>query len=595
MLSLRYDPERRTAIMSVPADSQTWQRIARSIREQSTFASAIGALQIELPWWEFLRCRDAMGHHLRAAGWVLDADDTTRRELGQARERDRQYESAKVSSPLDESAVKARLAVSGFTRNLTAEQMRNVRKLASMPAAATFSVPGAGKTSEALAFFTLRKTPDERLLVVAPKNAFPAWEEQWGLCFNSSSERFVRLVGGYENIARTLQTRAPRLALITYDQLVTVRDLVGGYLSQQPTTLFLDESHRMKRGTAGSRGRAILSLTHLASNKLILSGTPMPNSTEDLVPQFDFLYPQVRTTGDDVAQVIQPIYVRTTKKELGLPPLRVNRIDIPQAPSERKLYEALRSETARSLLVLRAQDRMLLRSAGRSAMRMLQAASNPALLTADSGLPEELLKPVMEEGSGTKVEYVCRRARELAHQGRKVVIWSSFIKNVELISGRLRDIGADFVHGGVMAGSEEDDDTREAKINAFHNEADRQVLVANPAACGEGISLHTVCHDAIYLDRTYNAAQYLQSMDRIHRLGLKPDIITRVEVVCAPGTVDESVHRRLEAKIQRMGAVLNDPHLNPGDADTGDPDDALDLNMTLADMQDFLAELKRES
>jgi len=86
-------------------------------------------------------------------------------------------------------------------------------------------------------------------------------------------------------------------------------------------------------------------------------------------------------------------------------------------------------------------------------------------------------------------------------------------------------------------------------------------LVANPAACGEGISLHTVCHNAIYLDRNYNAAQFLQSQDRIHRLGLAADVITDVEILIAPNTVDDSVQRRLDIKIANMARVLEDDSL----------------------------------
>ena len=56
------------------------------------------------------------------------------------------------------------------------------------------------------------------------------------------------------------------------------------------------------------------------------------------------------------------------------------------------------------------------------------------------------------------------------------------------------------------------------------------VLIANPAAMSEGISLHHECHDAVYVDRTFNAGQYLQSIDRIHRLGLEPGTETRDHV-----------------------------------------------------------------
>ena len=49
------------------------------------------------------------------------------------------------------------------------------------------------------------------------------------------------------------------------------------------------------------------------------------------------------------------------------------------------------------------------------------------------------------------------------------------------------------------------------------------MLIANPAAVAESISLHKVCHNAIYLDMSFNASHYMQSKDRIHRVGLRPD------------------------------------------------------------------------
>ncbi len=99
------------------------------------------------------------------------------------------------------------------------------------------------------------------------------------------------------------------------------------------------------------------------------------------------------------------------------------------------------------------------------------------------------------------------------------------------------------------------------KIKRFHDDDKCFVLIANPAAASEGISLHTVCHDTIYLDRSYNAAHFLQSVDRIHRLGLPRNIDTNVEIVYCPESVDESVERRLQLKINRMAEVLNDRSL----------------------------------
>jgi SNF2 family DNA or RNA helicase len=115
-------------------------------------------------------------------------------------------------------------------------------------------------------------------------------------------------------------------------------------------------------------------------------------------------------------------------------------------------------------------------------------------------------------------------------------------------------------------------------------------LVANPAACAEGISLHTVCHHAIYIDRNYNAAQYLQSEDRIHRLGLPPDVITTIEILFTPDTIDESVKRRLNFKVKKMAEILDDNSLN---IEVVEPD--LDVEgLTEDDINDFLMHLKGE-
>ena len=151
-------------------------------------------------------------------------------------------------------------------------------------------------------------------------------------------------------------------------------------------------------------------------------------------------------------------------------------------------------------------------------------------------------------------------------------------------------MGADFIHGGVEAGSDQEEDTRETKIRRFHDDPRRFVLVANPAACGEGISLHTVCHHAIYIDRNYNAAHFLQSQDRIHRLGLPRDVETHVNILHASETVDESVDRRLSVKINAMASVLNDPSLDwkPILVDLDDEIGLLD-----EDSEDFLHHLKR--
>lgn len=72
-----------------------------------------------------------------------------------------------------------------------------------------------------------------------------------------------------------------------------------------------------------------------------------------------------------------------------------------------------------------------------------------------------------------------------------------------------------------------------------------RLLVANPAAAREGLTL-TEATVAIYLDRTFNLVDYLQSQDRIHRISQTRDC--EIVLLIASNTVDEFVDFSLEQK-----------------------------------------------
>lgn len=584
MLHIEYIADNHSARITTNDEQHIgWHELCRTCKENGKDVSIDTTKTITMPWWSFLSIRPSIIRIMQKHRIKLTADEEATRLLRLSLTRERTYQQAGegVQEYSDED-VKRLLAVKGFQRPLTPEQLRNVARLASLPAGATFSVPGAGKTTEGLALYCLKKEENTRLLIVAPKNAFAAWEETLSICM-PDSPGVVRLRGGSRNVAQLLQGN-PEIMVVTYQQLPNVLTEVGSYLGTVPFFMFLDESHRIKRGNSGVYGRAVLSLAHLPEQKLIMSGTPLPNSTEDLVSQFNFLYPEVKVDKDTVVGHIRPVYVRTTKNELGLPIPRYRFTPVQMSPAQRRLYNLMRDEELRQAEIALARDRNKLRTMGRSALRLLQVASNPSLLASSDFEHHELLKDVLMEGDSPKINYVCSRARQLASEDKKVIIWSTFVESIEQISNRLSDLGADYIHGGVDSGSEDESDTREAKIKRFHDDPNCFVLVANPAAAGEGISLHKVCHYAIYLDRSYNAAHFLQSVDRIHRLGLSPDQETNVEMVLSPDSVDESVHRRLTSKIHVMSDVLNDesimiePEYSDEEIDNGlNEDDILDF------------------
>lgn len=594
LIKISYLAETREALLQTDEASKPWSSIVRACQD---FADVdlirITETQVTLPWWTFLRAREPIGYHVSKNNVKIEFSNDAKKLLQEAAEKRHAYSKAVQPPALHENELKEILKANGFKRPLKDHQTRNVLKLASLPSGATFSVPGAGKTTEALAYFCCRKSENTKLLIVCPKNALAVWEEQVAEIFPEQQIHVVRLTGGAANIELLLK-QVPEIALITYHQVPYVENVLSRYLLENDVAVFLDESHRMKRGNSGVIGASILTLAHLPNTKCIMSGTPLPNGIGDLVPQFQFLYPEIPVEAANVKELIKPIFVRTTKSELPIPPVTRIETRINLSPAQRMLYQLLCSEYAReNFNGISANDRRKLRALGKSALRLIQLVSNPALLARKIDFEhKDLLRAVLEEGDSPKLEYVTRRARELASKGQKTIIWSSFVQNVELVATRLIDIGADFIHGGVEAGSDEEEYTRERKIKRFHDDKSAWVLVANPAACSEGISLHTVCHHAIYLDRNYNAAQYLQSEDRIHRLGLKPDQKTIIEILCSPDTVDVSVAARLSSKVQMMKDVLDDPGLNI-DPIPYDPDN--NEEFSYEDATNFLEHIKTEA
>ncbi len=493
-----------------------------------------------------------------------------------------------VLSPED---VQSLVRASGrFRRNLTQTQIRDLGRLLRLPHGANFSVPGAGKTTTLFATYEASRARElvDSLLVVAPKNAFLSWEDELAACYPDESLRpkISRIVGGPSQ-AVEVTTEDPEVALITYQFLPNVLDTVKSWAKRHRTHVVLDESHRIKAGASGVFALSALQLSGVAVRRDVLTGTPMPNSPEDLRAQLEFLWPgqdvlpEQRLTAkessellDQLQRNVRPLYMRTTKQELRLPPLEVVPVPVTLGTLQRELYELLRSEAKRLAAGIPSPEVRLLRRLGAHVLKLLQAASNPLLLAAaeevdlegDDGSRSavwELLREIARTERPAKITKAIELAESALGQNdkAKVLIWTSFVQNVLALEKLLERYGPVTLYGAIVTGSAEEADTREGRIRRFHTDSGCRVLIANPAACGEGISLHTACHYAIYLDRTFNAAHFLQSIDRIHRLGLAEDILTRVEILEARWTIDARVATRLKAKIDSMSVILNDPGL----------------------------------
>lgn len=460
---------------------------------------------------------------------------------------------------------------------LTAFQRRDIAKLLSLRHGANFSVPGAGKTRVALAVYqALRQAGQiERLLIVGPKSAYEAWQSENLECFSPPL---------HMRVLDTAPDPASDALIVNYERLDRAVGALGRWISDRPTLLVLDEAHRMKRGADGVYGSACMALGARARRRLILTGTPAPNGAQDLENLLAFVWPghgrqsvARAVAGGDLARasrVLQPLFTRTTKRELGLPPVATSQRWVGLPPLHREIYDALTGQLSARAMAAASDFQAL----GKIIVYLLMAATSPALLAVGTtrydplayqvpplAVPEGApLAALMDDLPSYEMSPKYQEALAIvaanASRGRKTLVWSTFVRSLTTLERILKEFRPALVHGGT--------DDRQEQIDRFRNDPDCMVLLSNPATLGEGISLHRDCHDAVYVDRDFAAGRFLQSLDRIHRLGLAADAETRVTVLGSAGTVDEVVAQRLGDKLQFMGRILDDPAVHElGDLD----------------------------
>ena len=277
-------------------------------------------------------------------------------------------------------------------------------------------------------------------------------------------------------------------------------------------------------------------------------------------------------------------------------------------PSQRKIYDYIEKQYISDIAGGRDQ-RLKSELVKARLIRLMQAATNPALLRQpisdfaaiegvdfsnikdDSDMLREILK-YSENEIPAKYEKARDIIKGIIDDGGKVIVWACYIKNIEMLSKYLESQGIETrtLYGATpIAGddlTEEDEEyslTREAIVKEFHNpDSSFKVIIANPFAVSESISLHKACHNAIYLERSFNAAHFLQSKDRIHRYGLKEGVETHYYYLVSNDSVDNTIHTRLQEKEQRLMEIIESMPIPLFDSYLGDDGDE-DIKAVLRD------------
>lgn len=539
-------------------------------QELVLFASAVRTSDgdFEASVFRAAEVQEVLLHAWPAGLWTWEWTPDALHAAEEARQmRTRVDEVLGFDSPADTSTLDADLATAGFTRALLPSQRDAVAHLYRAAGGGNFSVPGSGKTTMAYAVFALMRKAGlvDRMLVIAPQSAYEAWSIEARDCFEGAWTPTVAVA------PRTVPHRAD-VFVLNYDRAATGgnRAAIDTWGHGHRFLVVFDEAHRAKRGTAGSHGRGALDISTLSAARLVLTGTPMPNGPEDLTAILDLAWPgQGAHLTDPLTANTERAWVRVTKDQLQLERAEVVVQSVELDHAHRRIYDALMVDAVEI-----SDDHQAL--ANRAVMRMIAAASNPALLaretdqTSELAWPEDLphdadLDALLSDIAGStmpaKLLAAAAHADEHAAKGRKLLVWTNFIGNVDELARVLAPHNPAIVTGRTPLLDPSAPTDRERELRRFREDPTCLVLIATPQTLGEGISLHKVCQSQLHVDRTFNAGLYLQSLDRTHRVGMPEGTTAHVTVLVARGTIDERIDDALRAKLKKMDRVLLDPTL----------------------------------
>lgn len=498
-------------------------------------------------------------------------------------------------------------------RTFYRKQLLSAFHLAFSQNSCNFSVPGAGKTSIVyLAYAYLASLPLEdpkvvdRLLIVGPLSSFKAWEDEYKAIFlrTPNSKRLNGAVPLQERVdylrGISLGSRDVELTLTTYQTIANAEDEFRIFLKRggKRTMMVLDEAHYIKSAD-GQQANATLRLANLAHSRVVLTGTPAPNGYEDLANLFRFIYPTrniigfpsatlramndgaMATAVEELKIRLQPYFTRIRKSDLGLPGYEEIRVPIEMGESHERIYRGLERKIVPYFHQAVEKPEGLIRVKARL-IRLRQACVNPELLlkplsdegvfdtggTGDFTVSElEVADLITEFDADRDLERLsaCKTLVEdiLERQG-KVLIWSYFLGNLQKLKTALSAM-APFIEvltGATPTSNGDLDDnysegSREAIIDGFHQAKTKAILIANPQAVGESISLHKACRSAIYFDRDFNAGRFIQSKDRIHRYNPDGGLPVSYYYLMSNGTVDDNIDSRLQIKESRLLALVD--------------------------------------
>jgi SNF2 family DNA or RNA helicase len=315
-----------------------------------------------------------------------------------------------------------------------------------------------------------------------------------------------------------------------YDVIITTygiaRNDIEDFSNLKFTYIILDESQYIKN-TDSLIYKSIVRLE--AENKIILTGTPLENSLNDLWAQMNFINPGIlgnpasfeknfirpieseknKKAQQKLKTIIKPFILRRLKSEVekDLPEKTESIRYCEMSPEQSELYVAEKSKVRNLFLENQLGD-----SKTRS-LNALNALMRLRLLSNHPSLCDENYT-----GDSSKFDEIIKDIETVTSENHKVLVFSSFVKIIDLLVPMLNEHNIDYC---LLTGQTKN---RKSVVDIFNSDPTKKVFLISLKAGGVGLNL-TSADYVFIVDPWWNPASEEQAVSRSHRIGQKNKVI----------------------------------------------------------------------
>jgi SNF2 family DNA or RNA helicase len=243
---------------------------------------------------------------------------------------------------------------------------------------------------------------------------------------------------------------------------------------------------------------------------------------------------------DKLLKLIAPFVLRRTKNEVApeLPPISEQKIFCDMDEQQEAYYEREKSK-ARNMIIEKLSKMGFHKSAMvilQSLTRLRQIANHPVLIDEN-----------YFSGSG-KYDEIKRSLQSLIQEGHKVLLFSSFVKHLNLVADYFNSLGLEYA---MLTGETRN---REEEIRKFQEQKDCRFFLISLKAGGVGLNL-TAADYVFILDPWWNPAAEMQAISRAHRIGQDKHVF--VYRFISRNTLEEKILKLQERKSNLADAFIN--------------------------------------